>query len=67
MKSTGRIDFAFDPGLVVCLGDNIENAELQVSFEESLNLQLAAEGVHCLLFLASQIQKEHSIEDLLNF
>ena len=34
--------------------------------EESLSLQLAA-GVHSLLFLASQIQKEHSIEDLLNF
>ena len=26
-----------------------------------------AAGVHSLLFLASQIQKEHSIEDLLNF
>ena len=40
--------------------------ELQVSFEGSLSLQLAA-GFQCLLFLASQIQKEHSIEDLLNF
>ena len=67
MKPTGRIDFAFDTGLVVCLRDDIEDGELQVSFEESLSLQLAAGRVHSLLFLASQIQKEHSIEDLLNF
>ena len=66
MKPTGRIDFAFDTGLVVCLRDDIEDGELQVSFEESLSLQLAAGGVHSLLFLASQTQKEHSI-DLLNF
>ena len=66
MKPTGRSDFAFDSGLVVCLKDDIENCELSVSFEELLSLQLAA-GVHSLLFLASQIQKEHSIEDLLNF
>ena len=63
MKPTGRIDFAFDTGLVVCLKDDIEDGELQVSFEESLRLQLTAEGVHFLLFLASQIQKENSIED----
>ena len=67
MKPTGPTDFAFDPGLVVCLKDDIEDCELQVSFEESLSLQLVAEGVHSLLLLASQIQKEHSIEDLLNF
>ena len=66
MEPTGRSDFAFDPGLVVCLRNDIEDSELLVSFEESLRLQLAA-GVHYLLFLASQIQKEHSIEDLLNF
>ena len=64
MKPTGRSDFAFDSGLVVCLKDDIENCELSVSFEELLSLQLAA-GVHSLLFLASQIQKEHTIEDLL--
>ena len=28
---------------------------------------MVAEGVHSLFFLASQIQKEHSIEDLLKF
>ena len=42
------------------------DGELQVSFEGSLSLQLAA-AFQCLLFLASQIQKEHSIADLLNF
>ena len=66
MKPAGRSDFAFDPGLVVCLRDDVEDSELQVSFEELLSLQLAA-GVHSLYFQASQIQKEHSIEDLLNF
>ena len=67
MKPTGQINFAFDTGLVVCLKDDIEDGELQVSLEESLSLQLAAEGVQSLLFLASQIEKEHSIEELLNF
>ena len=60
MKPTGRIDFTFDTG------NDIEVGELQVSFEESLRLQLAV-GVNSLMFLASQIQKEHSIEDLLDF
>ena len=67
MKPTGPSDFAFDPGLVVCLRDDIEDCELQVSFEESLSLQLVAEGVHSLLFLASQIQKKHFLKDLPNF
>ena len=67
MKPTGQIDFAFDTGLVVCLRDDIQDGELQVSFEESLTLQLAVEGVCSLLVLASQIRKEHSIKDLLNF
>ena len=66
MKPTGRIDFVFDTDLLVCLGDDTEDGELQVSFEGLLSLQLAA-GFQCLFFLASQIQKEHSIEDLLNF
>ena len=66
MKPTGRIYFVFDIDLLVCLGDDKEDGELQVSFKGSLSLQLAA-GCQCLLFLASQIQKEHSIEDLLNF
>ena len=64
MKPTGRSDFTFDSGLVVCLTDDIEDCELLVSFEESLSLQLVAEGV---LFLASQIENKHSTEDLLNF
>ena len=66
MKPTGQIDFVSDTDLLVCLGDDRGDGELQVSFEESLSLQLAA-GFQCLLLLASQIQKEHSIEDLLNF
>ena len=67
MKLTGRVDFAFDTGLMVCLRDDREDGELQVSFEGSLRLQLAVKGVQSLLLLATQIQNEHSIEDLLNF
>ena len=67
MKPTGRVDFAFDTGLMVCLRDDREDGELQVSFERSLRLQLGVEGVQSLLFLASQIQNKHFIEDLLNF
>ena len=52
---------------MVCLRDDTEDSELHISFEGSINLQLAAEGVQSLLFLANQIQKGHSIEDLLNF
>ena len=37
MKRTGWIYFAFDTGLVVCLKDDIEDGELQVSFEEPLS------------------------------
>ena len=55
MKATGRIDFAFDTGLVVWLRYDIEDGEFQVSFKESLSMQLAAAGVQCSLFLASQI------------
>ena len=66
MKHAGRIDFVFDTALLVCLGHEREDGELQVSFEGSLSLQLAVR-FQCLLFLASQTQKEHSIEDLLNF
>ena len=39
---------------------------MQDSFTESLTLRLVGE-VHSLFFLASQIQKEHSMDDLLNF
>ena len=48
MKSTRRINFAFDTRLMVCLRDNRDDGELQVSFEGSLRLQLAAEGVQSL-------------------
>ena len=51
---------------MVCLGDEREDGKLQVSFEGPLSLQLAAGGVQSL-FLASHMQKKHSIEDLLNF
>ena len=52
---------------MICLRDNREDSELQVSFEGSLRLQLAVEGFKSLLLLYSQIQNEHSKEDLLNF
>ena len=52
---------------MVYLRDDTEDEELQVSFEESSSLQLAIEGVQSLSFLASQIQKVYSIEDLVNF
>ena len=42
MKPTGRIDLAFNIDLVLCLRDDIEDGELEVSFEESLRLQLGA-------------------------
>ena len=61
MKATGLIDFAFDTGLMICLRDDREEGELQFSFKGSLMLQLAVEGLQSLLFLASQIQNEHSI------
>ena len=67
MKPTGWIDFSFDTGLEVCLGYDLEDGELEAAFKRLLSLQLAAEWVHSLLFLTSQIQKEHSIEHLLNF
>ena len=66
MKATGFVDFVFDTGLMVCLRGDREDGELQVSFEGSLRLQLAVKGVQSLLLLATQIENEHSIEDLLN-
>ena len=67
MKPTGRVNFPFGDGLMVYLRDGRQDDELQVSFEGSLRLQLAVEEVQSLLFLASQIQNEHFIDDLLNF
>ena len=66
MKPTGQIELAFETGLVFCFRYGLGDGELQVSFRESLTLSLVV-GVQSLLFLASQIQKEHSMEDLLNF
>ena len=53
MKPTGQVNFAFDTGLLVCLRDDREDGELQVSFEGSLRLQLAVEGVQSL-FVSGQ-------------
>ena len=64
MKPTGLIELAFQTGLVFSFRYGLGDSELQVSFRESLSL---VRGVHSLLFLASQIQNKHSMEDLLNF
>ena len=64
MKPMGQIELAFGTGLMFCLGYGLGDGELQDSFRESLTLRLVVE-VHSLLFLASQIQKEHSMDDLL--
>ena len=66
MKPTGQIELAFGTGLMFCVGYGLGDAELQDSFRESLTLRLVEE-VHLLLFLASQIQKEHSMDGLLKF
>ena len=66
MKPVGRIEFGFETGLIFCFGYGIGDGELQDSFRESLTLRLVVE-VHSLLFLASQIQKEHSMDNLLKF
>ena len=66
MKPTGQIELAFETGLVFCFRYDLGDGELQDSFRESLTLRLVVE-VHSLLFLASQIQKEHSMDDLLKF
>ena len=66
MKPTRQIELAFETGLVFCFGYGLGDGELQDSFRESLTLKLVVE-VHSLLFLASQMQKEHSMDDLLKF
>ena len=65
MKPTGQIELAFGTGLMFCLGYGLGDGELLDFFRESLTLRLVVE-VHSL-FLASQIQKEHSMDDLLKF
>ena len=66
MKPTGQIELALETGLAFCFGYVLGDGELQDSFRESLTLRLVVE-VHSLLFLASQIQKKHSMDDLLKF
>ena len=66
MKPTGEIELAFETGLVFSFKYGLGDGELQVSFMESLTLSLVV-GVHSLILRASQIQKEHPMEDLLNF
>ena len=61
MKPTKQIE-----STLFCFKDGLGDGGSQVSFGESLILRLVV-GVHFLLFLASQIQKEHSMEDLLSF
>ena len=62
MKPTAQIELAFETGLVFCFGYGPGDGELQ----ESFTLRLVVE-VHSLLLLASQIEKEHSMDDLLKF
>ena len=65
MKPTGQIELACETGLVFCFRYGLGDGELQDSFRESLTLRLVVE-VCSLLFLANQIQKEHSMgENLL--
>ena len=66
MKPARQILLPFETGLVFCFTYGLGDGELQVSFRESFTLSLVV-GVQSLLFLASQIQKERFIEDLLNF
>ena len=66
MKPTRQIELAFETGLVFCFGYGLGDGELQDSFRESLTLRLVVE-VHSLLFLASQMQKEHFMDELLKF
>ena len=62
MKPTGQIELAFETGLEFCFGYGPGHGELQESFTSRLVVE-----VHSLLSLASQIQKEHSMDDLLKF
>ena len=45
MKPTGRTDFVFDTDLLVCLGDDREDGELQVSFGGSGSFYIAVIGM----------------------
>ena len=66
MKPTGQIELPLETGLVFSFIYGLGDGELQVSFRESLTLSLVVR-VQFLLFLSSQIQKEHYMQDLLNF
>ena len=64
MKPTGQIELAFETGLMFYFGYSVGDDELQDSFRESLTLRVVVQ-VHSLLFLDSQIQNEHSMDNLL--
>ena len=66
MKPTGQIELIFETDLMFYFTYGLGDGELQVSFRESLTFMLVV-GDQSLLFLFSQIQTEHSMEDLLNF
>ena len=52
VKPTGQIDFVLETALVLCSRYDKEEGELQVFLEESLSLQIVAEEVQSLLYLA---------------
>ena len=52
VKPTGQIDFVFETALVLCSRYDKEEGEWQVFLEESLSLQIVAEEVQSLLYLA---------------
>ena len=66
MKPIEQTELAFESGFMFCFGHVLGDCELQDSFRGFLTLRLVVE-VHSLLFLASQTQKEHSMDDLLKF
>ena len=66
MKPTGQIELAFETGLMFCFRYGLGVGELQDSFRESLTLRLVVE-VNSLSFLANQVQKKHSMDDLIKF
>ena len=65
MKPIGQIELAFGTGLMFSLEYGLRDGELQDYLRESLTLRLVVE-VHSF-FLASQILKKHSMDDLLKF
>ena len=64
MKSARQNELTFETGPMFCFRYGLGYGEFQVSLRESLTLSLVV-GVHSLLFLTSQIQKEHSVKYLI--